>query len=387
MPIVTFPGASPASIQDSFDLIDFILTEATIDNFSASQFDGSGTFDGMPALFGVTGTNLSLGMIGGFTYVTAGILNTLTVVVGGVTYMTITDIGIDMAVFAPIIHADDTGAAPLGIENFLMSLDYTFDTNTQDDVILEGTLVGDGAPFNPAGDDVFLVCDGNDNVFAGTGNDTVYGEEGNDTLFGGAGFDRLEGGIGNDRLDGGNHADNLLGGAGVDTLLGGAGFDRLFGGDGNDLAYGGSGTDGVFGELGNDRLFGQGDNDRMYGGVGNDFIDGGADNDTLYGGAGFDTLLGSTGNDLLWGYFNADTFVFADFGGGFGQDTIGDFAATNMFERIDLSLVSSITNLQDLMMNHISVSGANIIIDALGGNTITLLNVALSDLDATDFIF
>ncbi|OAN78234.1 hypothetical protein A8B82_10885 [Sulfitobacter sp. EhC04] len=243
------------------------------------------------------------------------------------------------------------------------------------------TLIGaDGADFLNGGDD-------NDLIAGDAGNDTAVGGLGNDTILGGSGFDSLSGGAGDDLIDGGAQADNLFGENGNDTLLGGAGFDRLFGGNGNDLAYGGSAGDGVFGEAGNDTLFGQAGNDRFFGGSGNDMIDGGADNDTIYAGAGFDTIVGSTGNDELWGLFNADVFIFADFGGGFGQDTIADFAATNVFERIDLSRVASITNLSDLLNNHTNQVGSNVLIDAGGGNTITLLNVNLGDLDATDFIF
>ncbi|MFC6582590.1 hypothetical protein [Sulfitobacter aestuariivivens] len=86
----------------------------------------------------------------------------------------------------------------------------------------------------------------------------------------------------------------------------------------------------------------------------------------------------------MLGNFNADVFVFQD---GHGNDTITDFAATNVFEKIDLSDVSAITNLFDLLSNHVSQSGANLVISTGGGNSITLLNVNQSDLDNSDFIF
>ncbi|MBD3663793.1 calcium-binding protein [Sulfitobacter aestuariivivens] len=237
------------------------------------------------------------------------------------------------------------------------------------------------------GNDDLAGEDGNDVLAGNAGNDTLWGGNGNDWLIGEDGFDRLFGGFGQDRLEGGLQADNLFGDAGVDTLLGGAGFDRLEGGDNNDLLYGGTEGDALFGETGNDLLYGQSGADRLFGGVGNDRLDGGTDNDRLLGGAGFDTLIGSTGNDVMAGNFNADRFVFADFGGGFGQDTITDFAATNDFERIDLSRVTTIVNLFDLLSNHTTQTGANVVIDAGGGNTITLLNVDMGDLDAFDFVF
>ncbi|MEM6695060.1 MAG: M10 family metallopeptidase [Pseudomonadota bacterium] len=250
--------------------------------------------------------------------------------------------------------------------------------------------------------DVLQGGDGADSLMGGTGNDTLQGGSGkdvarggnqedrldggggNDNLFGDAGFDTLNGGGGNDTLYGGAQADNVFGDNGNDLLFGQQGFDRLFGGNGNDTARGGNDTDALFGNGGNDRLFGEAGDDRFFGGQGKDYLDGGANNDTLTGGAGFDTLIGGTGNDTLTGKFNADRFVFSN---GFGQDTITDFAATNDFEKISLQAVTSITGMTDLLLNHISQSGGNVVINDLAGNTITLLGVSLSDLDDEDFIF
>ena len=229
----------------------------------------------------------------------------------------------------------------------------------QDDVIYGGTNIG------------FTV----DGLFGGTGNDALFGQ---------AGYDHLDGGEGNDLLDGGHQADNLYGGAGDDTLRGDLGFDRLFGGAGNDFGRGGDGGDGLFGQWGDDTLNGEAGNDRLFGGTGRDNLDGASGNDRLFGGAGFDTLTGGTGDDILAGNSNADTFVFRD---GDGNDTITDFAATNDFERIDLTAVSAIANLADLMANHLSQSGAHVVIDTGGGNSVTLSNVTLANLDAADFIF
>lgn len=388
MPInVTYPTNSPASLADFADIVDFVVVDGIVNSVQASGFTGTGTFDGMNASFNVTGTGFVLGQIGGEAYVTQGIVNTVTVIVGGVTYLTMTDVNINMSIFSPIIAADENGIDLLAIENFLQGLSYTFNLNDNADVAPAGTRIGDDALFNPRGDDVINANGGDDDIFSGSGEDTIRGGAGDDTLFGGAGFDRLEGGTGDDRLEGGNQADNLLGGAGEDLLFGGGGFDRLFGGTQDDTLYGGDVGDGVFGEQGNDRIFGQNGDDRMFGGQGNDLVDGGAGDDRMFGGAGFDTLIGSVGNDTITGNFNADTFVFADFGGGFGQDTITDFAALNQFERIDLSRVSSITNLTDLRDNHMDQVGDNVVINAGGGNTITLLDVNINDLDQTDFIF
>ncbi|MGC1494455.1 MAG: matrixin family metalloprotease [Sulfitobacter sp.] len=271
--------------------------------------------------------------------------------------------------------------------------------------------------FGGLGDDSLLGEDGYDQLYGDEGNDTLFGggvadrlyggegndvlhggtnigftvdglfgEAGNDTLYGDAGFDLLDGGEGDDLLDGGNQADNLYGGAGNDTLLGGQGLDRLFGGDGEDHASGGTGNDGLFGQQGNDTLYGNDGGDRFFGGIGNDVIDGGSGDDTVYAGAGFDLIVGGIGDDLLYGGYNADIFVFAD---GHGADTIADFSATNGLEQIDLTGVSSLLSLGDVLNPGGAASqvGSDVLINTGGGNSILLQGVNLGDLDASDFIF
>lgn len=251
--------------------------------------------------------------------------------------------------------------------------------------------------YGDAGNDTLLGGDGPDRLYGGTGHDWLsggtnvgttvdglFGEAGNDTLMGDGGFDYLDGGDGDDLLDGGRQADNLYGRAGNDTLLGGEGLDRLFGGTGDDLCRGGDGNDGLFGEAGNDTLEGGAGNDRFFGGTGNDILLGGAGDDRLHGGAGFDTITGGAGNDIMTGDFNADTFVFVD---GHGHDRIDDFEALNPFEKIDLRGLSAITGLADLTANHLSQSGGSVVIDTGNGDHITLTGVALTDLDASDFLF
>lgn len=247
------------------------------------------------------------------------------------------------------------------------------------------------------GDDIVLGGDSPDRLYGGPGDDWLsgginvgttvdglFGEAGNDTLMGDGGFDFLDGGDGDDLLDGGRQADNLYGRAGNDTLLGGDGLDRLFGGADDDLCIGGAGNDGLFGEAGNDTLRSGEGHDRLFGGTGNDLLEGGAGNDRLHGGAGFDTITGGAGNDTITGDFNADCFVFAD---GHGIDRIDDFEAENPFEKIDLRGVSAIRDMADLSADHLSQSGADAVIDTGGGDRIILTGIAISALDASDFLF
>ena len=273
------------------------------------------------------------------------------------------------------------------------------------------TVVGsDGA-------NLILAGAGADRVYALDGDDTLQGGAGDDTLYGQGGDDLVEGGSGNDLLFGQSGDDRLYGQGGDDTLAGGSGADTLDGGAGTDLAdYSLSGAvgvrlDGIVGWAGaagdvingvenlvasafNDTVVGSdGANlilagagaDRVYALDGDDTLQGGAGDDTLYGQGGDDLVEGGSGNDLLFGQSGDDSFVFAD---GFGQDVIGDFNEFSAAEKIDLSALTTIASYAALTgNNHMSQQGADVVIDDFAGNTITLLNVLLGNLDSGDFVF
>ncbi|MEM9709173.1 MAG: M10 family metallopeptidase [Pseudomonadota bacterium] len=251
------------------------------------------------------------------------------------------------------------------------------------DDLMDGDAGADNI-FAESGQDTVDGGLGDDTLWAGSGEDEVRGGDGNDEIYGEAGFDLLYGGDGDDVMDGGAQADNIFGELGNDTLTGGDGLDRLFGGEGNDDLDGQDGNDGLFGESGNDHLKGGAGNDRFFGGTGNDLVDGGTGSDTLRGDAGFDRLIGGEGNDTISGNFNADTFVFED---GSDQDTVTDFDALNIYEKIDLSGMTAIVDYADLTASHIFTSGSNVVIDAGSGDVITLVDVDIGDLDTTDFLF
>ncbi|MFT7594457.1 MAG: hypothetical protein ACI8R4_001778 [Paracoccaceae bacterium] len=174
----------------------------------------------------------------------------------------------------------------------------------------------------------------------------------------------------------GSDGDNLLRGrGGDDTLKGGAGKDSLIGGNGRDSLSGGDGKDTLRGNIGRDSLLGNKGADKLFGGNGNDTLKGGNGNDLLSGDSGADVLIGNGGSDV---------FRFKD---GFDTDTITGFEALNDAEKIDLSRVTSVIGFFDLKTNHMVQSGADVVIDALGGDTITLVNISLADLTAVDFVF
>jgi len=180
------------------------------------------------------------------------------------------------------------------------------------------------------------------------------------------------GGDGNDFMVGGDGIDMLVGDAGNDTIYAGAndsGLDRLDGGDGDDVLGGGSGKDFVTGGDGEDVLFGASGDDYMSGGLGSDQVFGGAGDDTVRGGEGdaSDTLYGGEGDDYY--YFDAD----------FGDDFIGGFDAIDS-DKIDLFQLG-LSGFEDLT---ITQSDTDTVVDT-GQGTITLWNVAASDITEDDF--
>jgi Ca2+-binding RTX toxin-like protein len=207
-----------------------------------------------------------------------------------------------------------------------------------------------------------------------------FGDEASDVLFAGASAAYVELNGGDDAFVGGRFGDEAYGGGGNDVLNGGAGYDTLIGGSGNDTVAGGNGRDHVYLGNGNDRYTDttQSDahgRDTVFAGNGNDYVHTGGGNDVLNGGAGNDTLIGGRG---------ADDFVFV---GNFGRDVIHDFDATNGAEDIVLTNVNAITDFADLSANHLNQAGSDVLIFDGSGNTITLLNTSLTDLDDSDFIF
>lgn len=202
------------------------------------------------------------------------------------------------------------------------------------------------------GDNLIRGLGGNDVIIARAGHDLVYGDDGDDYIEGNLGFDTLRGGRGDDRIFGQKDDDVLHGGAGEDTLNGGPGRDQLFGGKQADILIGGYGGDELNGAQGNDRLAG-----------------GGAA-DTLKGGAGVDILIGGRGRDV---------FVFTD---NFGKDLIADYKDGE--DRMDFSGHSGVSSFADLTITQI---GDNVLISDGAGGEVRMRDVALDEIDESDFIF
>lgn len=232
---IVLPTDTTFSVADIPEIVDFISTEAELGTrFSATQFTGSGLYEGEPATYSASGTGFTTAVSpGGLTYIATGVLDMITVTTVTES-MSISDVDIDMLTFAPIRLSDLLGTEPFAIENYVMSRDWDLTLGDLDDIFPEGSLIGDGALLNTMGDDIFRGGRGDDNLYTGDGHDELFGDKGDDTLNGGIGKDKLRGGDGND---------SLIGGVGKDKLLGQDGNDRLDGGNANDVLNGGTGND------------------------------------------------------------------------------------------------------------------------------------------------
>ena len=138
-------------------------------------------------------------------------------------------------------------------------------------------------------------------------------------------------------------------------------------------------------------------NDTLDGGNGNDVLDGGGGNDTLTGGNGNDMLFGSVGNDTLMGGKGEDTLD-----GGAGND---DLMAARQgprsvrFQLLVSATISSPTSATgttssltmkcsqspQAVLDASQQVGEDTVITA-GTNTVTLLGVQASSLQADDFL-
>lgn len=190
---------------------------------------------------------------------------------------------------------------------------------------------------------------------------------------------------------GGNFNDtfNAAGFVGFNAFQGGAGNDTITGNGSTQIQYG-SATFAVTVNLAAGTVDGDGSvgHDTITGGVTNvagsnfdDTIIGSASGDQLFGNNGNDLLDGGAGNDFLSGGLGADTFAYAT---GSRADTIGDFALAQT-DKIDLTGVAGISTFAEIQALA-TQQGQNTVIDFGNGDTLTLLNVTLSNLTAADFI-
>jgi Ca2+-binding RTX toxin-like protein len=205
-------------------------------------------------------------------------------------------------------------------------------------------------------------------VYAWSGNDTLNAATAATgvTLIGEAGADSLTGSAFNDYV----YFDAL------DTINAGAGRDALFyyQGTGQALAnlnlnVAAANAEYVLTGAGNDTLFNTGSSTAvsLLGGAGNDTLTGGLGNDYFYGDSG----TGNLGADVFVVTNNAQSDVILDFANGADRLNVHNTGFTT-FAQIQAAATDN---------------GYGAVINFGGGNSVTLYNFALGNLDASDIIF
>jgi Ca2+-binding RTX toxin-like protein len=273
---------------------------------------------------------------------------------------------------------------------------------------------GDNTLLGTSGDDILIGGAGNDLMQGGLGNDTyevtdagdVVSEIGANPIHVNGGYDTvfsyidgysLTNGVEALRLVGsaitgyGNALNNILVGNALDNrLIGGAGNDTMIGGLGNDayeiteagdvvVEAAGEGADTVYSYIDSYQLT---DNVETLALVGSARIGlGNAGANTLIGNAGANVLNGNGGDDVLTGGAGADTFWHL--GAAAGNDRITDFASASEVIVLDASVYANFGAVQ----SHAAQIGANVVITLNASTSLTLANVQLNQLTASNFVF
>lgn len=234
-----------------------------------------------------------------------------------------------------------------------------------------------------------LIAGGNATVIGAGGGDWLAADQGNNLIISGGVGDTLAGGLGNDTLvmndaqdviRNTNHGhDWLQTYVSVDLMARDAKYFQLVKVMGTaDLDISAHRDNGIWmiGNPGNNRLIGNLQRDLLNGWSGSDTLIGGASNDTLNGGGWGDRLIGGAGRDR---------FVFQNQS---GRDRLIDFETEGDFhDIIDLRQVDTITDMADLLANHLSTAGNALRITFMPGHHVDLVNVTAEQLTADHFLF
>ncbi|MDA7425634.1 Hint domain-containing protein [Thalassococcus lentus] len=282
--------------------------------------------------------------------------------------------------------AGGTDSDTLDVSTVLETSGYTI-TATGDE---SGTATHSSGTSISYSDIETLQGSSNDDLFdltADTDGAYAIGGEGADTMLGGDAGDNLRGRIGDDSIDGGAGDDTLDGGTGSDTIIGGSGADSITADEDADTII----LENGFG------------NDTIFGGEG---VTTGADDDTLdMSGITTDTTVDLTSVDPEAGSVSSgsdtatfseienivlgggrDTIVLAD---GSGSDTVQAFDLTDSGDgttndQLDVSGLTSDGGTTPVDTDDVTVTddgSGNAVLTFPGGESITLLGVAPTDVD------
>ena len=93
------------------------------------------------------------------------------------------------------------------------------------------------------------------------------------------------------------------------------------------------------------------------------------------------TLEGGDGNDTIESGYESGTRAL----GGAGDDIVRDFMSGK--DKLDLSALRAIDDFADLIANHVSDNGDDLLIAITGSSEVTIENTSIADLNQNDFIF
>lgn len=221
----------------------------------------------------------------------------------------------------------------------------------------------------------------------------------------------FSGGDSNDLIDNtrGRVSGDLFGGGGQDKFLlhkGSVVSGEVFGGDGEDTytidnlnveirEFAAAGSDTFrsfvsvdlndFANIENVTLLGRKNND-AFGDDGENLLIGNAGNNRFSANGGEDRLRGGKGNDIYSLGDASDTLFFKT---GDGRDVVLDFVTLGGADPdiIDLSGVKSVKNFNDLIENHTTQVGDDVLLDFGGGDQILLKERETDQLGNTHFAF
>ena len=282
--------------------------------------------------------------------------------------------------------------------------DIAMYTNAAAGVVLDLATGGTGG--DAAGDSYISIewvfgSDFDDTITGDAAGNRILGNDGDDTINGAGGNDRLLGGDGNDTINGGDGVDVIFGQAGINNLIGEAGNDFFFSGGGDDSFQGGADFDTVSylasssGIVTNMQTGGTGGDaagddysliERMLGSNFADTIRGSDGDETLLANGGDDLIGGGLGNDRLFGGAGDDAFIYDTTQD--GADQIFNFRAGTLGNEL-IHIQGGDTNFDTFaeVMAAASQVGNNVVFDFGGGNTMTLINLLITRLEAADFAF
>ena len=198
--------------------------------------------------------------------------------------------------------------------------------------------------------------------------ENVYGTQFGDMIYGDGGVNVLSGVDGNDLLSGGAGADTLDGGGGIDTASYATATQAVTANIQTRTGTAGDATGDTFVSIEN-----------LEGSEFNDDLTGDTTANSLSGGSGNDQLRGLAGDDTLSGGGGSDVFHYVNFT---GADLITDFVDGD--DLLDFSAYTGVSDFTDLSI--LSVDGNAVISLTDTGDSITLVGVDVTLLDATDIV-